>query len=85
MGTVTGGSPLAAWLYKAEYRPTQQAVSEGDSQGQELHPAADKPFAAWLYKKAYCPPSLPAVLSSTMVSSSTAAPGVLEATLHLPP
>ena len=74
MGTGTGGSPLAAWLYKAEYRPlTQQAVSEGDAEGQELHPAAGKPFATWLYKKAYCPPSPSAVLSST------AAPAVLEA------
>ena len=74
MGTGTGGSPLAAWLYKAEYRPlTQQAVSEGDAEGQELHPAAGKPFATWLYKKAYCPPSPSAVLSSTT------APAVLEA------
>ena len=68
----TGGSPLAAWLYKAEYRPSQ-AVSEGDAEGQEVHPAAGKPFATWLYKKAYCPPSPSAVLSST------AAPAVLEA------
>ena len=76
---MTGGSPLAAWLYKAKYRPSQQAASEGDAQGQELHPAAEKPFTAWLYKKAYCPPSPSAVLGSTVVLSSTAAPVVLEA------